>query len=434
MKRDIFDKLESWKTSPRRKPLILNGARQVGKTFALKYFGKTSYAKVAYLNFERDESLRSFFVRQLGPKELIPLLSIHLGIDIQAADTLLIFDEVQNCPEALNSLKYFCEEMPEQHVVAAGSLLGVLTAGGKGFPVGKVNFLHVYPMTFFEFIEALGEKPLRDYLEQLTTLTPLPDAFHEKLMSYLRLYIYIGGMPEAVLQYVNSKNLNLVREVQLEILSSYERDFAKHVPLHEQMKIQTVWGQIHSQLAKEVKKFVFASIRKSARGRDYELALEWLINAGLIHKSCCLELPHRPLSTSADPQAFKVFLFDVGLLGAQSKLAQRTILEPDALFVEFKGALTENFVAQELVASGRDKLFYWTSGNTAEVDFIVEDEDGVYPLEVKASISTKKKSLLVYQERYKPSKLYRAGGLNLLQNGAISNYPLYLVCRLGKIG
>ena len=430
MERNIYHELKQWKESHRRKPLILNGARQVGKTHSLKHFGRVSYEKVAYLNFEKDEKISQFFEETLDPKHLIRILSIHTEVDIEPQNTLLIFDEIQQCPKALNSLKYFCEEAGDYHVAAAGSLLGVKMAGEKGFPVGKVNFLHMYPLTFFEFLSALGHEKTRKFIEDYPSFEPIPNPIHEKLIQLLKLYLFIGGMPEAVAEYAANEKLNVIREIQLEILKAYERDFAKHAPAHEIMKITTVWKQVHRQLAKENRKFIFASIRKSARGRDYEEAIQWLVDAGLIHKSYNCETPRFPISVYADDNVFKIFLSDVGLFGAQSNLALQTIIDGNALFTEFKGALTENYVAQELVAAKQHPLYYWTSVGTAEVDFLIEGSNEINPLEVKAGESQKKKSLLVYNEKYNPSKLIRTSLMNLKQDGAIYNYPLYLVSKV----
>lgn len=430
MKRDINQLLGEWKQSARRKPLVLNGARQVGKTYSLKYFGKTSYEKVAYLNFEKDEKLGQYFEGTLEPKQLIKIISIHTEIEIEPNNTLLIFDEIQECPKALNSLKYFCEEANEYHVITAGSLLGVKTAGEKGFPVGKVNFLQMYPLTFFEFLSALGQEKTRQFLEEYRTYEPIPNPIHEKLIQLLKLYFFIGGMPEAVAEYAKSEKLNTVREIQLEILNAYEKDFAKHAPPSKIMKITVVWKQVHRQLAKENKKFIFAAIRKSARGRDYEDAIQWLTDAGLIHKSYLVESPKFPLSAYADNNTFKLFLADVGLLGAQSNLSPQTIIDGDLLFTEFKGALTENYVAQELIATSHKEAYYWASEGTAEIDFLIEKEHDIYPLEVKAGTSQKKKSLLVYNQKYIPSKLFRATAMNLKHDGNIYNFPLYLISLL----
>jgi len=434
MKRDIYQQLEEWKRSTRRKPLVLNGARQVGKTYALKRFGAVSYEKIAYLNFEKDEKLAQYFEGTLDPQKLIRILSIHTEVEIQPHRTLLIFDEIQECPKALNSLKYFCEEANEYHVVAAGSLLGVKTAGGKGFPVGKVNFLHLYPLTFFEFLSAVGSEKIRAFLEELKSYEPIPEPLHEKLTQLLKIYFFVGGMPEAVAEYAKNENLNTVREIQLEILNAYEKDFAKHAPPGEIMKITTIWKQIHRQLAKENKKFIFAAIRKSARGRDYEYAIQWLSDAGLIHKSYLVDSPKFPLSAYADNNIFKVFLADVGLLGAQSNLSAHSIIEGDLLFTEFKGALTENYVAQELIATKRKESYYWASEGSAEIDFLMEEEREIYPLEVKAGANQKKKSLLVYNQKYAPAKLVRATTMNLKHDGAIYNYPLYLISQFPIIG
>lgn len=430
MKRDIYEQLKKWKKSNRRKPLVLNGARQVGKTYSLKSFGKDSYKKIAYLNFEKEEKLKQYFDETLDPKQLVKILSIHTEVEINSRDTLLILDEIQECPKALNSLKYFCEEANGYHVVAAGSLLGVKIAKEKGFPVGKVNFLHMYPLTFFEFLTALGHEQTREFLETYSSYEPLPNPMHDKLMQLLKIYFFIGGMPEAVAEYTSSENLNIVREVQLEILEAYEKDFAKHAPPGEIMKITTVWKQTHRQLAKENKKFVFSAIRKSARGRDYEEAIQWLLDAGLIHKSWLVKSPKFPLSAYANNHTFKIFLADVGLLGAQSNLSPKVIIEGDILFTEFKGALTENYVAQELIATQQNELYYWTSEGVAEIDFLVEKQHEIYPIEVKAGKSQKKKSLMVYNQKYSPSKLIRSTTMNLKHDGSVYNHPLYFISRI----
>ena len=429
MKRDIYHLLQDWKQSPRRKPLVLNGARQVGKTHALKYFGKIAYEKMAYLNFEKDEKLCHYFDGTLDPKAIIKILSIHTAIDIEPHNTLLVLDEIQQCPRALNSLKYFNEDANEYHVIAAGSLLGVKTTGDEGFPVGKVNFLYLYPLSFFEFLSAVGQAKTRLFLEELDTYEPIPKPIHEKLIDLLKTFLFIGGMPEAVAEYVKNENYTIVREIQLEILSAYEKDFAKHAPANEIMKITTVWKQVHRQLAKENKKFIFAAIRKSARGRDYEDAIQWLSDAGLIHKNYLVESPKFPLSAYAAHTIFKIFSVDVGLLGAQSNLSPQVIIDGNLLFTEFKGALTENYVAQELIATKQKKLFYWASEGTAEIDFLLEEDHEIYPLEVKAGANQKKKSLLVYNQKYSPSKLLRTTTMNLKKDGNIYNLPLYLISR-----
>lgn len=345
----------------------------------------------------------------------------------------MIFDEIQECPKALNSLKYFCEEASSYHIAAAGSLLGVKVAKEKGFPVGKVNFLHLSPLTFFEVLSATNHEQTRQFLEDYKSFEAIPHPLHERLIQLLKFYLFIGGMPEVVADYVRHEKLSHVREIQLEILNAYEKDFAKHAPANEMMNITTVWKQVHRQLAKENKKFIFAAIRKSARGRDYEEAIQWLTDARLIHKSYFIQTPKFPLSAYADTNTFKLFLLDVGLLGAQSNLAAQSIIEGDLLFTEFKGALTENFVAQELAALKKRELYYWASEGTAELDFLVEGDHAIFPLEVKAGISPKKKSLLVYKEKYPTSKLTRATLMNLNLNGEIYNYPLYMIRRFPEL-
>ena len=430
MKRDIHRQLEDWKKSERRKPLIINGARQVGKTHALKYFGKTCYDEVVYLNFEKNENLSEYFDSTLDPKKLINLLSIYADKEILPEKTLIIFDEVQECPKALNSLKYFCEEANEYHVVAAGSLLGVKTNRSKGFPVGKVSFIYLYPMTFFEFLSALKHDRIRNFLEEIDSFTPLPSPLHHQLVDLLKLYLYVGGMPEVVAEYVKSENLKIAREVQLEILDAYVRDFAKHAQPKDIPKISTVWEQVHRQLAKENKKFIFSAIRQSARGKEYEDAIQWLLDAGMIHKSHCISSPKFPLSAYANDRIFKVFLLDVGLLGAQSNLTAQTVIEGNLLFTEFKGALVENYVAQELIASRNHKLYYWTSSGTAEVDFLIEKDETIFPLEVKSGTNNKKKSLQIYGTKHANSQLLRTTLMNLKQDGNICNYPLYLASKI----
>lgn len=433
MDRVIFKQLLAWKTSPRRKPLILNGARQVGKTYALKYFGRQYYTNSIYLNFEQNEQLCEYFNDDLDPQRLLNVLRLHSNEKIQPGSTLIIFDEVQECPHALNSLKYFCEQANDYHIAAAGSLLGVKTANTRGFPVGKVNFLHLYPLNFGEFLCAIGQTQLNQYLSEYDTFEPLPGPIHNKLLGLLKEYLYVGGMPEAVSTYVDQHDYHLVRDVQLEILAAYERDFAKHAPLEQIMKISTIWQHVPQQLAKENKKFVFSTIRKSARSRDYEEAISWLIDAGLLLKSSNISAPKLPLNAYANLNMFKLFLLDIGLLGAQARLSPKTLIEGNMLFTEFKGALTENYVAQALKQSLNMELYYWASTGIAEIDFIVQLDDKILPLEAKAGVSTKKKSLLSYSKKYNPSMLLRSTLMNLKQDKKIFNYPLYMIGKLGEI-
>lgn len=432
MKRKIMEHLKAWKTQKKRKPLILMGARQVGKTFVLKKFGESEYKNTTYLNFEDNPSLCKLFDASLDPEVILKALAIEMDTDIIPGKTLIIFDEVQECPNALNSLKYFYENAPDQHVVAAGSLLGVKLAHTKGFPVGKVQFLTLYPLSFSEFLEALQKQKLSDFLGELKNPEPLPPNLHEKFLNHFKEYLFVGGMPEAVAEYIDSQNFSKVREIQKAILSAYSLDFAKHAPKEQIMKINQVWSSIPNQLSKENKKFIYSVIRGGARAKEFEIALQWLIEAGLIYKVAHVSAPKIPLSAYADMNTFKTYLVDVGLLGAMSNLSAKTIIHENELFQEFKGALTENYVAQELV-HGNFSLFYWTSEGKAELDFILEYEGLVFPMEVKSGNSSKKKSLRVYAETYKPKLLIRTSPMNLKKDDDVLNCPLYLLEELTSI-
>jgi len=421
-----MESLCAWKGEIKRKPLLLMGARQVGKTFVLKKFGAEEYVNTIYLNFEDNPRLCKLFDASLTPKIILKALTIEMNAEIIAGRTLLIFDEVQECPNALNSLKYFCEEAPEQHIVAAGSLLGVKLAHIKGFPVGKVQFLTLYPLSFLEFLEALNEVRLKDFIEDLKSIEPLPPNLHEKILTHFKEYLFVGGMPEAVAEYITSQNLSKVREIQTAILNAYSLDFAKHAPKEHIMKINQVWNSIPTQLAKENKKFIYSAIRTGGRAKEFEVALQWLIEAGLIYKVQLISTPKIPLSAYADMNAFKIYLLDVGLLGAMAHLSAKTLLHDNELFQEFRGAIAENYVAQELVHS-QYLLFYWTSEGKAEVDFILEQDEFIYPLEVKSGNSSKKKSLKVYDDIYNPPMLIRCSPMNLKKDGNVLNCPLYLI-------
>ncbi len=429
MKRDFYKKLLMWKASDARKPLVLRGARQVGKTYLLTEFTK-EYDNHVYVNFDEEPHFASFFTENLNPERIIKELEIYFKKSISPGKTLIIFDEIQECPEALNSLKYFCEKKNEYHIATAGSLLGVKLS--KGFPVGKVNFLDLAPLSFFEFLDALGESSLKKMIEELKEPKAISEIFHEKLIKLLKYYFIIGGMPEAVATYLKNENLYDVRVVQKEILDAYTLDFAKHAPEEEVMKIMAVWEAIPRQLAKENKKFIFSAIRESARAKNYETAIQWLKDAGLLLKANLISTPKLPLDAYADKRAFKVFMLDVGLLGAMSKLDPRVLLDGNQLFQEFKGALTENYVATELHDKHFDDLYYWSSEGIAEIDFVVSTQQLIFPLEVKAGISKQKKSLLVYEQKfshdeYPPPVLSRASLRNFAHEAAIINYPLYAI-------
>lgn len=433
MKRDIYQNLIKWKASNRRKPLILRGARQVGKTYLLKAFGEAEYENIVWINFEQDQRVISLFKRDLDPKRIIQDLSLLLNQKINPHTTLLIFDEIQECPEALNSLKYFNEQANEYHIAAAGSLLGVKLAKIKGFPVGKVNFLNLYPLSFFEFLTALDRQPLREMLANLSHADPLSEPIHNQLIDFLKLYMIIGGMPEAVKQYLINKDLNEVKTIHNEILDAYVFDFSKHAPPIEVMKIMAVWELIPKQLAKENKKFIFSAISPSARSREYETAIQWLVDAGLIYKTYHISTPKMPLEAYADKKTFKIYLLDVGLLAAMARVPPSIILEGHRLFTEFKGAITENFVAQELTVKHGPYLYYWTSEGIAELDFVTQYDMNIYPLEVKSGENKQKKSLSVYGNKYAPSILSRASLMNLVKDGQVCNYPLYLVCKFPEL-
>ncbi len=426
MKRDIYSQLIAWREDKYRKPLILRGARQVGKTYILSEFAK-EYSNKLYINFERMPEACQIFEDNLSPENIINKLQIQFGQPIEPEKTLLIFDEVQECPNALNSLKYFNEEANGYHVVSAGSLLGVKLKREKGFPVGKVNFLDLKPLSFFEFLDAVGENRLRKMFEGINRVEPINEALHQKAIALLKQYFVVGGMPEAVKMFAKENDYERVRKVQQSILDAYALDFSKHAPPADVMKITAVWESIPNQLAKENKKFIFSAIKKSARAREYENSIQWLVDAGLIYKSFNISAPKIPIDSYADKSIYKIYMLDVGLLGHMSRLPVKALLQQHQLFTEFKGALTENFVAQELMVGENDKIYYWTSGAAAEVDFVMPYELDIYPLEIKAGTSVRKKSLLVYGEKYNPEVLSRATLLNLKKDGNICNYPLYLV-------
>ncbi|MBF8263777.1 MAG: hypothetical protein HW387_1442 [Parachlamydiales bacterium] len=429
MKRALYQHLLQWKKDPARQPLLVQGARQVGKTWLLKEFGSQEYKNCCYINFEEMPACKAFFEPDLKPHRILRDLGIHLGMKIDPLNTLIIFDEIQECPNALTSLKYFCEHASEYSIAAAGSLLGVKLSGARGFPVGKVHFCQLFPMSFFEFLDAIDKSMLRTMLEEIQTFKPIAEPHHQELLELLKLYFYVGGMPKPVLRYVQTKDLDVVRETQEDILKAYTHDFAKHAPPSLVMKISQIWDSIPVHLGKENKKFIFSAIKKSARARDYEEALQWLLDAELIYKVSLVSTPKLPLTGYGDREAFKIYLLDVGLLGAMCRLPARVIVDANQLFVEFKGSFTENYVAQAITTITGSSPFYWTSEKEAEVDFLLEFDGNIFPLEVKSGTSSKKKSLLVYQEKYHPPVISRSSLMNLKKDGQVCNYPLYFVSR-----
>lgn len=434
MKRDVYNQLVEWKRSSRRKPLLLRGARQTGKTFILKEFGNREYQNLAYFNFEEDPRLKDLFTGSLKPGKLVEKLSLYLKRPISSTSDLIVFDEIQTSNEALNSLKYFQEEANEYHVAAAGSLLGVKLSTPMSFPVGKVNFIDLQPMSFLEFLEAVGEARYRELLEGTDKPEPFPLPFHEDLIDLLRQYYFVGGMPEAVRHYAEKRNVDDVRAIQKEILNSYILDFAKHAPVHDIPKLSLIWDSIPFQLARENRKFLFSALKKSARARDYEAAILWLEDAGLILRCFVVSTPGHPLKGHADRGCFKVYALDVGLLGAMANISPDLLTHGHRLFDEYKGAFTENYVAQQLRSLAGEELYYWKSeGGMAEVDFLCQSQGKIVPLEVKSGINARSKSLRSYDDKFHPFQLVRTTLVNLRRDGQILNIPLYALSCLARL-
>ena len=426
MQRRIIQALKKWKLKPNRKPLIIQGARQVGKTWAMKHFGETCFTQTAYINFDHNPRMQTLFSGDYDISRLLLGLKIESGVDIQAEDTLLIFDEIQEVPQALASLKYFYENAPQLHIAAAGSLLGISLHHQVSFPVGKVDFLPLYPMDFHEFLTALGQQDLVQLLEMCDW--PLIAAMKSRYIELLRQYYFVGGMPEAVQTFINTQNFSEVRQIQRNLLTAYGQDFSKHIADgHTVQRVRALWHAIPEQLAKENKKFIYAHLQKGARSKDYETALQWLKDSGLVHIVPRIKKPHLPLTAYQD-NAFKLYGLDVGLLAAQSGLDAGTLLEGNRIFTEFKGALTEQYVLQQLIASQDNPVFYWASEKgTAEVDFVLQRGQGVMPIEVKAEENLKAKSLKVYAEQFKPEQAIRFSMADYREQEWMTNVPLYSV-------
>ncbi|MBR1935077.1 MAG: ATP-binding protein [Muribaculaceae bacterium] len=427
MERVLLSQLEQWRVRKGRKPLVLQGARQVGKTWLLKEFGRKCFADVCYVNMEQDPSVAEIFAGSLQPDRVIEQLSLYVGRKINAERTLLIFDEVQEVPRALTSLKYFAEEAPEYAICCAGSLLGVALHKGVSFPVGKVEFMRLEPMSFHEFLIANGERLLAEYIAQGNLDLK---AHWERLTMYLKQYMIVGGMPSVVSAWVERHDVTLVDNELQRLLLSYSNDFSKHVPDALEAKIRYIWQSIPSQLARENKKFVYGLVREGARAREFEDALLWMSDAGVIRRSYCVTKPDIPLIAYANLSHFKVFLLDVGLLRAMSRISVETILQGNRIFEEFKGALTEQFALQELAQlPGLEGSYYWT-GTKAEVDFLITDGRAVYPLEVKAGINRHAKSLGVYINSYSPAKAFRASLSLPHENKGLIDLPLFAMSAL----
>lgn len=426
MYRMAMENLLAWKQSRRRKPLIIEGARQVGKTWLMKEFGRQAYGDTVYINFDSNARMAELFASDLDTKRLVLGLELYAGRKIDPENALLIFDEVQEVPRALAALKYFCEDAPQYHIVCAGSLLGIALHRGTTFPVGKVDFLKLYPLSFQEFLMAIGKKQFSELLDQqdFSMIT----SFRETYADALKQYYFVGGMPEAVESFAENQDFNEVRQIQKRILAAYEQDFSKHAPNEVVPRLRMLWNSIPAQLAKENKKFIYGLVREGARAKDYETALLWLSDCGLVHRVSRVNAPGIPLRAYEDMKAFKLFVLDVGLLGCMTGLHQRTLLDGNALFVEFKGALTEQYVCQQLKTLADLELCYYTNDRgSCEVDFVVDTGGRVMPLEVKAETNLRAKSLKTYREKFSPELAIRTSMADYRKEDGLVNLPLYAI-------
>ena len=437
MDRLVMNDLVKWKNKSNRKPLMLLGVRQCGKTYIAKQFGKEYFENVAYFNFEGNKALSSLFDYNLDVNRIISELnSFVAGERIVPGKTLLIFDEIQSSPNAITSLKYFCEDMPQLHIIAAGSLLGVsLNREELSFPVGKVERITMYPLSFKEFVIANGDGDYINALDSMDNKREIPELYTEPLRKHLLNYYIIGGMPAAVDAWINTHSYEEVESIQSNIIEDYENDFAKYAPIKEVPKIRQIWHSIPEQLAKDNNKFVFSHVKKGGRARELEDALEWLIDAGLVYKLKLVEEPELPLSYMADDSSFKVFMSDVGLLRYRSNVYYKTILEGDDRYIRFKGAIAENFVLTELVNNGMPS-YYWRSGNQAEVDFVSEYNGYMIPIEVKSAENTRAKSFASFIAKYKPRFGFKVSlknvGNNQVKDTLVYSLPLYMLWKIKK--
>lgn len=426
MYRVAMEKLLQWKQSRRRKPLIIEGARQVGKTWLMKEFGRQAYSDTVYINFDSNSRMAELFASDLDTERLMMGLELYVGRKIDPANALLIFDEVQEVPRALASLKYFYENAPQYHIVCAGSLLGIALHQGTSFPVGKVDFLKLYPLSFREFLMATEKERFAELLEGGDY--QLISSFRQTYMDALKQYYFVGGMPEAVESFAENKDFNEVRVIQKRILEAYEQDFSKHAPNEIVPRLRMLWNSIPSQLAKENKKFIYGLVREGARAKEYETAMMWLCDCGLVHKVSRVKNAGIPLKAYEDLKAFKLFIVDVGLLGCMAGLRQRTLLDGHDLFVEFKGALTEQYVCQQLKTIEDLNIYYYTNDRgTCEVDFIVDTGEQIIPVEVKAEVNLKAKSLKSYQEKFAPEVAVRTSMTDYKREEWLINLPLYAI-------
>ena len=429
MERFAMTQLLEWKNKKNRKPLVIMGARQVGKTWLMKKFGELYYKNVAYISFYNNTPMKNIFEADYDIKRILSAINIEVGFTVSPEDTLIIFDEIQNAPKAFEALKYFCENVPEYHIMVAGSLLGVALHEGISYPVGKVNLLNLYPLSFREYLWAVGEKELANVLP--TKNYSMIDSFAEKYIYHLKNYYYVGGMPEVVESFRVNGDYNEVREIQKNILQQYRGDFSKHIKASEIPRINMVWEAIPMQLAKENKKFFFGKIKKGARSSEFEVAIQWLTDSGLIHKVHRVNEPRIPLSAYKDFSAYKLFLLDIGLLAALGDVNAKTIIQGNALFVEFKGALTEQYVLQQLVCETSYTPYYYGSEKaTFEQDFLIQQEMQIVPIEVKAETNVHSQSLKAFCEKFNPPRALRFSLLPYKNQSWMENIPLYGGCFL----
>ncbi len=432
MERTAMRALVDWKNKSGRKPLIIRGARQVGKTWLMNEFGKNEYTQIVYVNFESSKLLKTLFVDNFDIQRIITALQIESGLQIDPENTLIILDEIQEAEGAITSLKYFCENAPQYHVIAAGSLLGVALHNHTSFPVGKVEFLDLSPLNFTEFLLALDQQALLNLLKSRDWI--LIKSFKEKFIQFLRQYYYIGGMPESVLSYSSQSDFKEVRAIQKRILSAYEHDFSKHAPIEIVPRIRMLWNSIPAQLANENKKFIYGAVKPGSRAKDYELALSWLIDCGLVHKVCRVSKPGIPLKAYEDVSAFKLFIVDIGLLGAMGDIDVRTLIEGNVIFEEFKGAMTEQYVLQQFFTIPDLVIYYWTAEkSTAEIDFLVQFSGQVIPIEVKAAENLQAKSLKTFCQKYSPKTAIRTSMSDYRKEDWLTNIPLYTISELTNL-
>lgn len=425
MKREVLKQLYDWKAKNSRKPLIIRGARQVGKTWLIKEFGKQAYKQYAYINFEDNELAKELFQHDFDIERILITLRLITGISIDQ-DTLIIFDEIQEVPRGLTALKYFQEKAPEYHIIAAGSLLGIALHKNDSFPVGKVDFIDLYPLSFAEFLDAMGQQDFITLLEKKDWNTI--SIFRYKLIELLRQYFFIGGMPEVVASFISNKDFREARQLQQNILDSYDRDFSKHAPIAEVPRIRMVWKSIQTQLSKENRKYIYGLIKEGARAKEFELAIEWLIDAGLIYKVSRTKKGQLPLSAYEDFSAFKLFMVDLGLMCAMGNLPAKVLLEGDTLFTDFKGAITEQYVMQQFKSVKDLSIYYWSADNSrGELDFLLQHDGQIIPVEVKAEENLQSKSLRSFIERNKGMHGVRFSMSDYREQDWLTNYPLYSV-------